>query len=72
MARVIMIGKISGGYFTDSGDGTSTHTDYPGPGEPFDTDDATAARLISQSMAHAPSAPVESAAIDTTPKGRTR
>lgn len=54
MAKVVMIGKISGGRFVDNGDGTSTHIEYPGPGEVFDTDAETAAKLIAQSMAYAP------------------
>lgn len=68
--RVIMIGRISGGYFTDNGDGTSTHREYPGPGEPFDTDAATAKQLVDQGMAYVPEASVESAAVDTAPKRR--
>jgi hypothetical protein len=70
MAKVVMIGKISGGRFVDNGDGTSTHIEYPGPGEVFDTDAETAAKLVAQSMAHVPEAPIESAAVDTKPKGR--
>jgi hypothetical protein len=70
MTTVIMRGQITGGYFTDNGDGTSTHREYPAPGQPFDTDAATAARLISQGMALEPEAGVESAAVDTSPKSR--
>jgi hypothetical protein len=70
MATVIMRGQISGGYFTDNGDGTSTHREYPAPGKPFDTDASTAARLIGQGMAVEPEADVESAAVDTSPRKR--
>lgn len=71
MAKVVMIGKISGGRFVDNGDGTSTHIEYPGPGEVFETDAETAAKLVGQCMAYVPEqAPIESAAIDTKPTKR--
>lgn len=67
-----MIGKISGGRFVDNGDGTSTHIEYPGPGEAYECDDVTAATLVSQSMAYVPEdkGAVESAALDTKPSTR--
>jgi len=61
---VIMRGQISGGYYVDG-----VHRGYPAPGEPFDTDAETAARLIAQGMAAEP-ADVEAAAVDTTPRTR--
>jgi hypothetical protein len=57
MDTVIMRGQISGGWFVDNGDGTSTHQEYPGPGRPFRTDADTAARLIAQGMAVRPDRP---------------
>jgi hypothetical protein len=66
VAKVVMIGKISGGRFVDNGDGTSTHIEYPGPGEEFETDDATARKLVDQCMAYVPEeTAVESAAMNT-------
>jgi hypothetical protein len=71
MAKVIMIGKISGGRFVDNGDGTSTHIEYPGPGEVFTCDDETAAKLVAQSMAYIPQDKgVETAAVTAAPKSR--
>ena len=50
--KVLMIGRITGGYYTDEGPNKpSTFREYPGPGEIFETDDDQAARLIAHGMA---------------------
>jgi hypothetical protein len=69
--KVKMVGKITGGRFVDNGDGTSTHIEYPGPGEIADLPDDFAAQLLAGGMAKPLEAgELESAAVDTKPARR--